>query len=384
VNRESQDSEAFFAALAQPGVRGLRAYDPGHDLVALRHRFADSVLTELGSNENPWGPSPRALDAARASLNDAHRYPDPLGGDLKRALAAKHGVTPAQILLGNGSHELLMQFAQVFAGPDMDVVASRYGFAVYALAAQAAGARLRVAEAFARDHAEQPRGHDLDAIAACIDARVRLVYLANPNNPTGTWFGGEAFARFMRRVPENVIVVVDEAYAEFALDSAEGYASALSLLSRYKNLVVTRTFSKAYAIAGLRVGFAIADAGLIAVMERVRESFNVNMPSLAAAEAALADDAHLRAGIIGNREQRASLIAALRDRGWPVTPSATNFVLVKFGERTSLIEKELIARGVVARPMGGYGLPDCLRITVGNADENARLLAALDAIAASV
>jgi histidinol-phosphate aminotransferase len=385
VNRESRDSEAFFATLAQPGVRGLRAYDPGHDLVALRRRFADSMLTELGSNENPFGPSPRALDAARASLIDAHRYPDPLGGDLKRALAAKHGVEPAQILLGNGSHELLMQFAQVFAGPGADVVASRYGFAVYALAAQAAGARLRVAESFPRDRAGQPRGHDLDAIASCIDASARLVYLANPNNPTGTWFGGKAFEQFIQRVPENVVVVVDEAYAEFALDDPDSndYRSALALLSRHRNLIVTRTFSKAYALAGLRVGFAIADADLIAVMERVRESFNVNTPGLAAAEAALGDEAHLRAGIAGNREQRALLASALRERGWPVTPSATNFLLVEFGERTAAIEKVLIARGVVARPMGGYGLPECLRITVGSADENARLLTALDAIAAS-
>ena len=378
---DSRENETFFAALAQPGVRGLRAYDPGHDLVALRRRFADAVLTELGSNENPFGPSPRALEAARASLADAHRYPDPLGGDLKRAHAVRHGVTTAQILLGNGSHELLMQFAQVFAGPDADVVASRYGFAVYALGAQAAGARLRVAEAFPRDSAEQPRGHDLDAIATCIDSGVRLVYLANPNNPTGTWFGDEAFARFMQRVPENVIVVVDEAYAEFALGDADGYRSALALLPRHRNLIVTRTFSKAYALAGLRVGYAVADAGLIAVMERVRESFNVNMPALAAAEAALADEAHLRAGIAGNREQRAALTAALRERGWSVTPSATNFVLVEFGERTAAIESELLVRGVVARPMGGYGLPDCLRITVGSAGENAHLLAVLDAIA---
>ncbi len=382
MSEASRDSEAFFAAFAQPGVRGLRAYDPGHDLVALRRRFAEQALTELGSNENPFGPSPRALDAARASLADAHRYPDPLGGDLKRALAARHDVAPAQILLGNGSHELLMQFAQVFAGPGADVVASRYGFAVYALAAQAAGARLRVAEAYPRDHA-QPRGHDLDAIAACIDGGVRLVYLANPNNPTGTWFGAESFARFMRRVPENVLVVVDEAYAEFAIDDADGYGSALDLLPQYRNLVVTRTFSKAHALAGLRVGYAVADRGLVAVMERVRESFNVNMPALAAAETALSDAAHLQNGITGNREQRAWLIAALRERGWPVAPSATNFVLVEFGEHTTAIEKELIARGVVARPMGGYGLPECLRITVGSAEENARLLAALDTIAAA-
>ncbi len=373
--------EEFFSALAQPGVRGLRAYDPGHDLVALRRRFSETALIELGSNENPYGPSPRALDAARASLADAHRYPDPLGGDLGRALAARHGVAPTQILLGNGSHELLMQFAQVFAGPDADVVASRYGFAVYALGAQAAGARLRVADAHPRDHASQPRGHDLDAIAACISDATRLVYLANPNNPTGTWFAGDAFAHFMQRVPDNVIVVVDEAYAEFALDDADGYRSTLALLPRHRNLVVTRTFSKAHALAGLRVGYAVGDAGLIAVMQRVRESFNVNMPALAAALAALDDPAHLAAGISANRAHRAALIDTLRSRGWIVTPSATNFVLVEFGERTAMIEASLLASGVVARPMAGYGLPDCLRITIGTADDNARLLAALDAIA---
>jgi histidinol-phosphate aminotransferase len=374
-------SEVFFAALAQPGVRGLRAYDPGHDLVAMRRRFPAGDLIELGSNENPYGPSPHALDVARASLADAHRYPDPVGGNLKDALAAHHSVMPSQILLGNGSHELLMQFAQVFAGRGVEVVASQFGFAVYALATQASGATLRVADAYPREHAAQPRGHDLDALAARISDATRLVYLANPNNPTGTWFTGDAFARFMQHVPGDVIVLVDEAYAEFALDDVEGYCSALALLPRYRNLVVMRTFSKAYALAGLRVGYAIADAGLIVVLERVRESFNVNTPALAAAVAALADRAHLDAGIAANRSQRTQLTAALRERGWNVAPSATNFVLVEFGERTSIIEAALIARGVVTRPMAGYGLPDCLRITVDTASGNARLLAALDAIA---
>jgi histidinol-phosphate aminotransferase len=381
VSGDSRTGEEFFSALAQSGVRGLRAYDPGHDLVALRRRFAADTAVELGSNENPYGPSPRALEAAQASLIDAHRYPDPLGGDLSRALAARHGVAAAQILLGNGSHELLMQFAQVFAGPDADVIASRFGFAVYALAAQAAGAKLLVADAYPRDHAAQPRGHDLDAIAGAVSDTTRLVYLANPNNPTGTWFAGDAFASFMRRVPDNVIVVVDEAYAEFALDDADGYRSAFALLPQHRNLVITRTFSKAYALAGLRVGYAVGDAGLIAVMQRVRESFNVNMPALAAALTALDDPAHLDNGVAANRLQRELLTAALRKRGWNVLPSATNFVLVEFGERTATIESALIACGVVVRPMGGYGLPACLRITVGTAAENARLLIALDAIA---
>lgn len=367
--------EAFFAALAQPGIRGLRAYDPGHDLVALRRRFADAQLVELGSNENPCGPSPRARAAVLATLDDLYRYPDPRGGDLKAALAKKHGLDASQLLLGNGTHELLMQFAQVFAGPDAGVVASQYGFAVYAIAAQAAGAPFAAAPALPRSHA-MAHGHDLDAIAAAIGPRTRLVCLANPNNPTGTWFAGDAFAAFMARVPADVVVVVDEAYAEFT--DAPDYASALPLLPAHPNLVVTRTFSKAYALAGLRVGFAAAHPGLVAVMERLRESFNLNTPALAAAEAVLGDEAHLRRSFEANAAQRALLAQALRDRGFYVYPSQTNFLLVELGPRTDAVEKHLFDAGVVVRPMGGYGLGHCLRITVGSADENARLLRALD------
>lgn len=366
-----------FDALAQAGIRGLRAYDPGHDLVALRRQAAE-VLTELGSNENSHGPSPEALAAARAALDEAFRYPDPLGGDLKRALAAKHGLATSQILLGNGSHELLMQFAQVFAGPGIEVVASRHGFAVYALAAQAAGATLVLADSQPRD-AAMPLGHDLDAIAAAISDRTRLLYLANPNNPTGTWFEAEAFDAFIRRVPEHVIVVVDEAYAEYV--DAPGWRSAGDWLAAHPNLIVTRTFSKAHALAGLRVGYALGHTEAIAVMERVRESFNVNGPALAAAEASLRDEAHLQAGVEATRGERERLGAALTERGWRVWPSQTNFLLVEFGPGAAEIERQLLAHGVVLRPMAGYGLPECLRISVGNARENTRLLAALDAIA---
>ena len=371
-----------FEALARPGIRSLRAYDPGHDLVALRRRFAEAQLVELGSNENPYGASPRARAAIEAALDGIHIYPDPLGGDLKRALAAHHGVEPARLLLGNGSHELLMQFAQVFAGPGDEVVASKFGFAVYALAAQAAGASLQVAAALPRDGAADamPRGHDLAAIRAAIGPRTKLVYLANPNNPTGTWYGAQAFEAFLASLPPQVLVVVDEAYAEFA--DAPDYASALPLVARHPNLVVTRTFSKAYALAGLRVGFAVADPGLIAVMERVRESFNVNALGLAAAEAALADSAHLAASVAGNAAQRGLLAEAFRARGLRVSPSQTNFLLVEFGDAASRLEAALVARGVVLRPMVGYGLGECLRITVGTAAENARLLACLDEVLA--
>jgi histidinol-phosphate aminotransferase len=371
-----QPDDEFFAALAQPGIRDLRAYVAGHDLVARRRR-SDAQLIELGSNENAYGASPAARMAVLDVMHELHRYPDPAGGDLKRALAQRHGVGVQQVLLGNGSHELLMQFAQVFSGPGQEVVASQYGFAVYALAAQAAGATLRTAPALSSGHA-MARGHDLDAIAGAINPATRLIYLANPNNPTGTWFDADALAGFLARVPAEVLVVVDEAYAEFV--DATGYASALSLLAHHRNLVVTRTFSKAYALAGLRVGYALANAGLLAVMERVRESFNVNMVGLAAAGAALEAVEHLAWSLARNAEQRAALAEALRQRGWFVHPSQTNFLLVEFGAATPTIEAALLAQDVVVRPMAGYGLPQCLRITVGDPGENRRLLAALDSV----
>jgi histidinol-phosphate aminotransferase len=219
-----------------------------------------------------------------------------------------------------------------------------------------------------------PRGHDLDAIAAAIGPRTKLVYLANPNNPTGTWFGIDALSRFLLRVPSDVLVVVDEAYAEFADDGA----TALTLRAAHPNLIVTRTFSKAYALAALRVGFAIAHRDCVAVLERIRESFNVNMAGLAAAEAALGDTDHLRWVLARNAEERENLDRALTARGGFVHPSRTNFVLVEFGPRAGAIESALLDRGIVPRPMGGYGLPGCLRITVGDRDENRRLLAALE------
>jgi histidinol-phosphate aminotransferase len=367
-----------FESLATDAIRGLRAYDPGHDLVALR-RLAASPLLELGSNENPYGASAKAKQAAVEALATAHVYPDPLGGNLKRALANKYAIAPSNILLGNGSHELLMQFAQVFAGAGDEVVASQYGFSVYALAAQAAGASLRLASALPVD-AVMPRGHDLAALQAAVTERTKLVYVANPNNPTGTWYDAQAFVTFLQGLPKHVIVVVDEAYAEFA--DAPDYASALSLVPSYPQLVVMRTFSKAYALAGLRVGYAVAHANCIAIMERVRESFNVNAIALAAAEAALADAAYLAACVAQNNHQREALAQAFRQRGFAVSPSQTNFLLVEFAEKTEEIEAALRSKGIILRPMGGYGLGQCLRITVGTEQDNLRLLTALDEVIA--
>jgi histidinol-phosphate aminotransferase len=370
-----------FNNMAQTGIQRLRAYDPGHDIVALRKKYAEQFFVELGSNENTYGPSPRAREVILDNLHALHRYPDPLGADLKKAIALKHAIRTEHILLGNGSHELLMMIAQVFSGPGTQVLASQYGFAVYALAAQCAGAELLIANAFASE-ASQSRGHDLDALAAAINEKTRLIYLANPNNPTGTWFSSRSFADFMAKVPGDVLVVVDEAYLEFV--TVPELQSALALTQEYANLIVARTFSKAYGLAGLRVGYIVAHPDCVAVMERVRESFNVNLLGLAACEAALHDEAHLQWVIAKNAAEREWLLEQFRNRGLKCGPSQTNFILLDFEKDSANIEAQCVAKALVLRPMRGYGLPNCLRITIGNRDENRQLLKILDEVLACV
>jgi len=363
------------AHLANAATSALRAYDPGHDLPALRKRFG-AAIAELGSNENPLGPSPRALEAMHAALAHSWRYPDPRGAALKAALSAHLGVGAERIALGNGSHELLMLLAQCFADPAHSIVFSQYGFAVFPIATAAAASQPIRVPALPRAHASAPYGHDLDALAAAVRADTRIVYLANPNNPTGTWFDDAALERFLARVPGNVLVVVDEAYHEYV--GVPGLTSALRLAERHANLVVTRTFSKAYALAGLRVGYLVAHASVVGVLERLRESFNVNHVALAGAVAALEDDDHLERVRAFNRDERNWLREELAARGHAVFPSQTNFLLVDLGRDATDFERHLFERGVIVRPMGGYGLGHTLRISVGSRTENERLLGALD------
>jgi histidinol-phosphate aminotransferase len=365
-----------FVALALPALRKLVPYDPGHDLPAIRRRFAPRPLAELGSNENPWGPSPGVLERFRAlDAETLLRYPDPLGLDLRRALALRLGVTAEEIVLGNGSHELLMLLAQAFAGPGEPVVFSEFGFAVFAISTATMGARAVRVPALPVDHPHAPRGHDLDAIAAAVTADTKLVFIANPNNPTGTTFSRDALASFLEKLPPTVPVVVDEAYHEYVTDPAVG--SALELRARFPNLIVTRTFSKAYGLAGLRVGYLVVAADCCNVLNRVRESFNVNAVALALAEAALADQDHVATVRTRTAAQIAALSMAIRDLGMFVHPSQTNFVLVDFGRDAAPIEASLLAQGAVVRPMQGYGLSTCLRINNGLAADDAHLLAAL-------
>ncbi len=375
--RRSRKPVKLFDAsrLATPATAVLRAYDPGHDLPALRARFG-STIAELGSNENPMGPSPRALDAMRAALPDTFRYPDPRGLALKQALARRLNVEVARIALGNGSHELLMLLAQCFADPKHSIVYSQFGFAVFSIATAAVGARAVCVPALPRGHRTAPFGHDLVAMAKAVRGDTRIVYLANPNNPTGTWFGDAALEAFLRKVPREALVVVDEAYHEYV--DAHGLTTALAFADRHPNLIVTRTFSKAYGLAGVRAGYLVADPGVVAVLERLRESFNVNMLALAAAEAALADTKWLAKSRAFNNREREWLRAELLARGYRCLPAQTNFLLCVLQRDAAGLEQRLFERGVIARPMGGYGLPHALRISVGSRAENRRLLRALE------
>jgi histidinol-phosphate aminotransferase len=364
-----------FIGRATPALQALKAYDPGHDLPALRRQRTAGDLVELGSNENAWGPSPKVLEALRsAAVEETFRYPDPMGVALRKSLATRHEVSFEEIVLGNGSHEILMQLAQIFCGPGDELVHSRYGFAVYPISARAVGATPVAAEPYAAD-AVMPLGHDLESLFNAITTHTRLLCMANPNNPTGTWFTLAQLTAFMERVPRDLPVVLDEAYIEFA--DAPGLESALAIRNRFPNLVVTRTFSKAFGLAGLRVGYAVAHREIIDLVNRLRESFNANGLALLAADVALRDRAHLKQVIANTRGERERVSAALRSRGLKVFPSQGNFVLIDFGREAAPIEADLLRKGVVVRPMIAYGLPNYLRVTIATPPENDRFLEAL-------
>jgi len=362
------------ARLANAATAKLRPYDPGHDLPALRERFGDAIA-ELGSNENPRGPSPLALKVMRAALGETLRYPDPRGMVLKRALAGHLDVGVERIALGNGSHELLMLLAQCFADAKHSIVFSQFGFAVFPIATAAADARAICVPALPRSDRAAPLGHDLGAMAKSIRRDTRIAYLANPNNPTGTWFEDAALEKFLAAVPRDVVVVVDEAYHEYV--EAPGLSTALAFADRYPNLVVTRTFSKAYGLAGMRVGYLVAHPSVVSVLERLRESFNVNNVALAGATAALGDKPWLAKARAFNRAEREWLREELLERGYRCLPSQTNFLLCVLARDASKLEQHLFERGVIVRPMSGYSLPRALRISVGSRAENRRLLRAL-------
>ena len=370
----TRNSPLTFYDLAAPGVRGLTPYAPGKPIAELEREYGVSDIIKLASNENPLGPSPQALEAARTALADIALYPDGAGFELKAALARKHAVAANCITLGNGSSEVLDLVARTFLTPGSESVYDEHSFAMYPIVTQAAGAAGRVAKA--HDGTHGPRyGHDLAALRAAVNANTRVVIIANPNNPTGTWLPSTQLEAFIRDLPEQVIVVVDEAYFEYVEEP--DYPDTTRWLAHYPNLIVTRTFSKAYALAGLRAGYALSHPAVADLLNRVRQPFNLNSVAQAAARAALDDTAHLAAAVRVNREGMRQLTDACAELGLDYIPSVGNFICIDVGRPGATVYEGLLRAGVIVRPVANYGLPNHLRVTIGTTVQNERFLAAL-------
>ena len=357
-----------FKALATPGVQGLHPYLPGKPVEELERELGISDIVKLASNENPRGPGEQVRQAVSDVIADLSRYPDSNGFELKRALSRKFDIAENCITLGNGSNDVLDLLGRTFIRAGDEVIYSEYGFLVYALVTQAMEANSVVTPAKAY-------GHDLDAMAAAITERTRMIFIANPNNPTGTWLGEAELRAFLDKVPSHIIVVLDEAYTEYV--ALEDFPDGLNLLAEYPNLVVTRTFSKAYGLAAMRVGFAVANEAITDLLNRIRQPFNVNAIALAAAVAALDDEAYLAESVRLNSEGMAQLEQGLAKLGLEWIPSAGNFLTVDMQQDAGPLYQALLHEGVIVRPVANYGLPNHLRISIGLPNENQRCLDAL-------
>jgi len=359
------DVDWMARAVAQ--TQGLYPYIPGKPVEQLLREKGLSHAVKLASNENAYGPSPKAMAAMQTEISEVHRYPDGDCTALKTALAERHHVETTQILIGNGSNEVLELLIRCFAGADDEVVYSQRGFIVYALATQAAGA-IQIA---VPDTAEL--GHDLYAMAAAVTDKTKVVCIANPNNPTGTLLNNDELQTFLDALPRHIVVILDEAYDEFVADVKSDSLQTL----KHPGLVVSRTFSKAYGLAGCRVGYAVADASLLAVVNRFREPFNVNNFAQAAALAALDDEAWVMDKVAKIKTERTRLEAAFGGLGVSAGKSYANFVLLKHAKAIDILNS-LEGQGIIPRPLAGYGLKDYLRISVGTPEENDVLLQGLD------
>lgn len=356
-------------ASAPAYIRSISPYIPGKPIAELAREFgidAQSIV-KLASNENPLGMSPKARAAVRVAIDDLGRYPDGNGFGLKQALSRKLGVTADSLVLGSGSNDALELAARAFLPAGASAIYAQHAFAVYALAVQCVGARGIEVPARAW-------GHDLAAMADAISSDTRIVFIANPNNPTGTFIPGDLIEAFLARVPQDVVVVLDEAYNEY-LPPALRYDS-VAWLTRFPNLVISRTFSKIYGLAGLRVGYVVANPAVADLMNRVRAPFNVNTLALAAAEAALDDEDFLQQSYTLNQQGMAQIIAGLDALNLEHIPSGGNFLTFRVGDAAT-VNKRLLQQGVIVRPIANYGMPEWLRVSIGLPAENARFLDAL-------
>ncbi|MCF6299812.1 MAG: histidinol-phosphate transaminase [Proteobacteria bacterium] len=366
-----------FKELAVAGVQKLKPYIPGKPISELERELGISNIIKLASNENPLGSSPLAMQAIQSELAELALYPDGNGFELKKALSDKHHIEMNRITLGNGSNDVLVMLAEAFLSPCSNAIYSQYSFAVYPIAVQAIGAVHNMVDAKSWS-SDSPLACDLDAMIAAIDENTRIIFIANPNNPTGSFLTADELHGFIKRVPAPIIVVLDEAYLEYS--SRDQRVDGSKWLDEFENLVVTRTFSKAYGLAGFRVGYCLSNSDIANVVNRIRQPFNVNSLALKAAEAALNDTEFLNKSMQLNRAGLEGLCKVCDRLGLRYVPSRGNFLLVDFEKDAMPIYQAMLERGIITRPVANYGLPNCLRITIGDAGQMKRLGDVMDEV----
>jgi len=361
-----------FRQLVPEHIRSLGEYRPGKSLRQAERESGVSCI-KMASNENPFGPSPKAVEAMRAALTECNFYPDNDAGELRHKLAERNHLSPEQVLVTAGSTALLGILCRTLLRPGLNAITSQRSFIVYPIATKAAGGRL--IEVPMRDD-----GFDLDAIAAAINADTRIIFLANPNNPTGTLFDVAVLDQFLSKVPDHVTVIVDEAYYDFAQHFATlrgvHYSRVLDYVREGRKLVVLRTFSKTHGLAGVRVGYGFGPAELLGYLGRLRTTFSISVPAQAGAMAALEDEAHVQMVLKNNVEGAEFLTAGISELGYRVIPTWANFVYCELGEDAATVAKRLQAEGVIIRPLGPWGAPTAIRVTIGTPEQNCRFLAA--------
>ena len=370
-----------YRTLAVKGVQALQPYQPGKPIEELERELGIHNILKLASNENPLGASPKAKASLAKVIETLELYPDGSGYQLKAAIAEKFQLKPEQITLGNGSNDLLEIVAHAFLDEHSGAVMSEHAFAIYAIASQAVGAELQIAKANPPEHYSMPYGHNLVNMASKITDKTRVVFIANPNNPTGTWLNKAELHRFLERVPQDVIVLIDEAYTEYV--SEPDFPNALHWLDEFPNLIVTRTFSKIYGLAGLRVGYAACSPQIADILNRVRQPFNVNSMALAAAQAALDDDDFLQQSVATNQAGLQQWFTACAEHSWEYIPTVGNFITINTKREALPLYNALLREGVIVRPIAGYGMPQHLRITIGTEAQNTRCIAALQKVLAA-
>ena len=364
-----------FLKLATSGVQQLTPYQPGKPVEELERELGISDSIKLASNENPLGPSPLALDAIKKISSSINYYPDGGGFALSNKLAQKHQLDASNITLGNGSNDILELVTRAFLTPTHSAVFSEHSFAVYPIVVQAVGAKANVAKAFPEDHETMPLGHDPAALLSQIDDSTRIVFIANPNNPTGTWLTPAALEELFNNIADNIIIVLDLAYTEYMNEDIK--PPIKKWLEKFPNLVITQTFSKVYALAGLRIGYSISNPEIADILNRVRQPFNTNMLAQAAAIASLDDNEHVIKSVDMNNAGKILLQDAFREMNLNYLPTMGNFISVNVKQDGMALYEKLLQQGVIVRPVANYDMPEYLRITIGTQQQNERFVATL-------